>query len=114
MHIQAPLQTALGLFPWGQSGRVVKLTTHLHVVQRLNVNGAVFLLSVCVFMAGTGNILTLSLHVFGNKEKVKFFFCRSQWLRGQRRRSAAVHLLRFGLESRRSMDVCLFTCYVVR
>jgi hypothetical protein len=34
-------------------------------------------LLVCVFMAETGKILPLSLHVFGNKENIKFFLAGS-------------------------------------
>jgi len=30
----------LGLFPWGGNGRGVKLTTHLHVMPRLGMRGA--------------------------------------------------------------------------
>jgi len=30
-----------GLFPWGQSGRGVKLTTHIHFVQRSRMRGAI-------------------------------------------------------------------------
>lgn len=71
---QPPFQTVLGLFSWAQSGRVVNLTMHLHLGQRLEIIVVVFLLSVCAFMAGTGKSLPLSLHVFGNKKKVKFLF----------------------------------------
>jgi len=30
-----------GLFPWEQSGRGVKLTTHFHLVPRLRMHGCV-------------------------------------------------------------------------
>jgi hypothetical protein len=39
-----------GLCPWGQSGRGVKLTTHLHLVPRLRMRGAVPPLFLYVFM----------------------------------------------------------------
>jgi len=63
-----------GALPWGQSGRVVKLTIHPHLAQKLRITRAAFLFSVCAFMIQKGKILPLSLHVFGNKEKVKFIF----------------------------------------
>jgi len=31
----------MGLFPWGLSGRGVKLTTHLHLVPMSRMSGAV-------------------------------------------------------------------------
>jgi hypothetical protein len=41
----------LGLFPWGQSGRGVKLSTHLHLVPRsrmveLNLHSPIYLHSI--------------------------------------------------------------------
>jgi len=40
-----------GLFPWGQSGRGVKLTTHLHLVPGSRKSGAIPPLPQYVFMA---------------------------------------------------------------
>jgi len=39
-----------GLFPWGYSVRGVKLTTHLYLVSRLRMNGAIPPLPQYVFM----------------------------------------------------------------
>jgi hypothetical protein len=41
----------MGLFPWGLSGRGVKLTTHLQLVSRSRMHGAIPPLSQYVFMA---------------------------------------------------------------
>jgi hypothetical protein len=38
---QSPIQGVAGLFPWGLSGRGVKLTTHLHLVTRSRMRGAI-------------------------------------------------------------------------
>jgi hypothetical protein len=49
--IQPPIQSVLGVFPRGQSDRGVKLTTHLHLVSRLKMRGAILPLPQYVFMA---------------------------------------------------------------
>jgi hypothetical protein len=40
-----------GLFPWGQNGREVKPTTHLHLVPRSRIRGAIPPLPQYAFMA---------------------------------------------------------------
>jgi len=37
---QPPIQWVQGVFPWGQSGRGVKLTTLIHLVQKSRMRGA--------------------------------------------------------------------------
>jgi hypothetical protein len=48
---QPPIQGVLGFLPLRYSDRGVKLTTHLHLVPRLRIRGAISTLSQCVFMA---------------------------------------------------------------
>jgi hypothetical protein len=60
------------LFPWGKSGRGVKLTIHLHLVPRLRVRGAIHVLPQYAFMAWcsvkiTGTTLPLSYRGLGNQ-----------------------------------------------
>jgi hypothetical protein len=49
-----PIQWVTGVLSWGYSGRGVKLTTHLHLVPRLRMVGAIPVLFVYVFLAWTG------------------------------------------------------------
>jgi hypothetical protein len=42
---QPPINGHGGLFPWGESGQGVKLTTHFHLVPRSRIRGAILPLS---------------------------------------------------------------------
>jgi len=49
---QPPIQCIPGFFPWGLSAEGVMLTTtHLQLVLRLRMTGAIPLLPLCAFMA---------------------------------------------------------------
>jgi len=48
---QSPIKWVSGLFPWGQSGRGVKLTTHLHLESRSTMRGPIPPLSQYAFTA---------------------------------------------------------------
>ena len=57
---QSPIQCVPGFLPWGLSGEGVKLTTtHLQLVLRLRMTGAIPLLPPCAFMAWPGPTLPL-------------------------------------------------------
>jgi hypothetical protein len=51
--MQSPIQQVLGSFP-GVSSQGMMLTTHLQIVLRLSMSGAIPLLPVCAFMAWRG------------------------------------------------------------
>jgi hypothetical protein len=61
-NFQTP--TAPGLFFWGCSGRGVKLITHLHLVPRLRMSGALPLLHLYVFVAWARTALLFAICVF--------------------------------------------------
>jgi hypothetical protein len=48
--VRHPASYPMGLFPWGYSGRSVKLTTHLHLVSRSRRRGNILPLPQYVFM----------------------------------------------------------------
>ena len=57
---------------WAKSGRGVKLTIHLHLLQRIRVSGAIPVLSLYVFMAWTRKATYLKN--MKNFKSIKLFF----------------------------------------
>jgi hypothetical protein len=79
-----------GLFPWGQSGRGVKLTTCLHLLTRIIMHGVIPPLSQYAFMVWClvehGQIyLYLSQRTWSfSKIQPKIFRSGSDWTSGQK------------------------------
>ena len=67
-----------------------------------------YLCSPCVFSWLGQAKFYLHLYTYLETNRRLSSFCRSQCLRGLRPRSAVARLLRFGFESRRGMDLCMF------
>jgi hypothetical protein len=69
-------------FRWGKSGRCLRLTTHLRLVPRFRIHGAIpplsmYALMVCVAKTSTFCLVTLQwchLLVFGSKDRNFLFY----------------------------------------
>jgi hypothetical protein len=59
---QNPVQWVTGFFPQRLSGQGVKLTTHLHLMAKFKMSGAIPLLPLYVVMAWTGTTLHTHTH----------------------------------------------------
>jgi hypothetical protein len=79
----SPMQGVPGLLPRGYSSRTVKLTTHLHLVPKLRICGAIPTLPQHVFMAGasliTGTSLPFSRTVITNVFTMKCVKHGGRW-----------------------------------
>jgi hypothetical protein len=76
VHPAYPLGGTRGLFPWGQSGQGVKLTTHFHLVPRSIMRGAIPSLPQYAFMAWCSVKAQGQLYIYLNRST----FCISLWM----------------------------------